>query len=51
MKKHRTSAQWQALVDQQQASGLSAVQFCKQHDVGYATQVRHFQRKFANLYT
>ena len=37
MKKHRTSAQWQALVDQQQASGLSAVQFCKQHDVGYAS--------------
>ena len=37
MKKHRTSAQWQALVDQQQASGLSAVQFCKQQDIGYAS--------------
>jgi len=37
MKKHRTSAQWQALVEQQQASGLSAVQFCKQQDIGYAS--------------
>lgn len=37
MKKHRTSAQWQALVDQQQASGLSAVQFCKQQNIGYAS--------------
>ena len=37
MKKHRTSAQWQALVDQQHASGVSAVQFCKQQDIGYAS--------------
>ena len=37
MKKHRTSAQWQALIDQQQASGLSAAQFCKQQDIGYAS--------------
>ena len=37
MKKHRTSAQWQALVDQHHASGLSAVQFCKEQSVGYAS--------------
>ncbi len=37
MKKHRTSEQWQALIDQHHASGLSAVQFCKQQDIGYAS--------------
>ena len=37
MKKHRTSAQWQALIDQQHASGVSAVQSCKQQDIGYAS--------------
>lgn len=37
MRKHRTPEQWQALVDQQLNSGLSAVQFCKQEHLGYAT--------------
>ncbi|PMR78713.1 IS66 family insertion sequence element accessory protein TnpA [Billgrantia endophytica] len=37
MRKHRTSEQWQALVDQQHDSGLSATQFCKQQDIGYAS--------------
>ena len=33
----RTSAQWQALVDQWQSSGLSALRFCEDHRVGYAS--------------
>lgn len=37
MRKHRSPAQWQALVDQQRASGLSAPQFCKQEKIGYAS--------------
>lgn len=37
MRKHRTQEQWQVLVDQQRESGLSAVQFCKQKNVGYAS--------------
>ena len=37
MRKHRTPEQWQTLVDQQCASGLSASQFCKQENIGYAS--------------
>jgi len=37
MRKHRTSEQWQVLIDQQRASGLSAPQFCKQEGIGYAS--------------
>lgn len=37
MRKHRTPEQWRALVDQQQNSGLSATQFCKQESIGYAS--------------
>lgn len=37
MRKHRTSEQWQVLVDQQRDSGLSAPQFCKQENIGYAS--------------
>jgi len=37
MRKYRTPEQWQALVDQQRASGLSAPQFCKQENIGYAS--------------
>jgi len=37
MRKHRTPEQWQTLLDQQLDSGLSAVQFCNQHDIGYAS--------------
>ena len=37
MRKHRTPEQWQALVDQQRDSGLSAMQFCKQENIGYAS--------------
>ncbi|KXO06385.1 IS66 family insertion sequence element accessory protein TnpA [Marinobacter excellens] len=35
--KHRTPEQWQALVDQQRDSGLSASKFCKQENIGYAS--------------
>lgn len=34
---HRTSAQWQHLVKQWQTSNQSAVQFCKERDIGYAS--------------
>ena len=37
MRKHRTPEQWQALVDQQRDSGLSAPQFCKQEDIAFAS--------------
>jgi len=37
MRKHRTPEQWQVLIDQQRASGLSASQFCKQENIGYAS--------------
>ena len=37
MRKHRPQEQWQNLVDKQRDSGLSAMQFCKQEDIGYAS--------------
>ena len=37
MRKHRPQNQWQTFVDKQRDSGLSAVQFCKQEDIGYAS--------------
>ena len=37
MSKRRTPEQWQGLVDQQRDSGLSAMQFCKQKGIGYAS--------------
>ena len=37
MTKRRTPEQWQGLVDQQRDSGLSAMQFCKQQGIGYAS--------------
>jgi hypothetical protein len=37
MRQHRTPEQWQALVDQQESSNLSATQFCKQENIGYAS--------------
>ena len=33
----RSPEQWQALIQQWQESGLSAPQFCEQHEVGYAS--------------
>ena len=37
MRKHRTPEQWQILIDQQRNSGLSAMMFCKQEHIGYAS--------------
>ena len=37
MRKQRTPEQWQALIDQQRDRGLSASQFCKQENIGYAS--------------
>ena len=31
--KRRTKAQWQALIEEQVQSGLTAVKFCKQHGI------------------
>jgi hypothetical protein len=35
MGKRRTREQWQALVDEQYESGLSAAAFCRKHAIGY----------------
>lgn len=37
MRKRRTPEQWQALVNQQRDSGLSASKFCQQENIGYAS--------------
>ena len=37
MRTHRTQEQWQALIDQQRSSGVSATQFCQQENIGYAS--------------
>lgn len=37
MRKHRTPAQWQTLIEQQGNSGLSAMKFCQQENIGYAS--------------
>ena len=46
MRKHRTPEQWQVLVDQQRDSGLSAMQFCKQEKIGYASFCKWRKRLF-----
>ena len=33
----RTGDQWQTLIKEQRESGLSAPQFCKQNNIGYAS--------------
>ena len=33
----RTADQWQSLINEQSESKLSAPEFCKQHNVGYAS--------------
>jgi putative transposase len=37
MREHRPREQWQASVDQQRASGVSVMQFCRQENIGYAS--------------
>ena len=34
---HRTADQWQILVNEQKASGLSAPKYCKQNNIAYAS--------------
>ena len=36
-RKHRSPQQWQALIQQWQQSELSAMAFCKQNELGYAS--------------
>ncbi|MEH6501451.1 MAG: IS66 family insertion sequence element accessory protein TnpB [Pseudoalteromonas distincta] len=47
MRKHRTQEQWQALVNQQRDSGLSATQFCKERSIGYASFC-HWRKRLAD---
>ena len=44
MTKQHTPEQWQAIIKQSQASGLSAVAFCQQHHVVYH-QFLYWRRK------
>lgn len=37
MRKHRPPEQWGTLIDLLICSGLSAIQFCNQHDIDYAS--------------
>lgn len=50
MRKHRAPEQWQALVDQQRDSGLSAPQFCKQESIGYASFC-HWRKRLSEAST
>lgn len=36
-RKHRSPEQWQSLIEQWQQSGLSAMAFCQQNQLGYAS--------------
>jgi len=33
----RSAEEWRTVIDEQSASALSAPQFCKQHNIGYAS--------------
>lgn len=41
---HRSAAQWQHFIELWQASGQSAAQFCKTHDLGYVSFCKWRQR-------
>ncbi|WML85650.1 IS66 family insertion sequence element accessory protein TnpA [Thiothrix subterranea] len=41
---HRRASEWQTLISQWQASGLSAPAFCEQHSIGYASFCQWRQR-------
>lgn len=45
---HRSAAQWQHFIQLWQASGQSAAQFCKTHDLGYVSFCKWRQRLEAN---
>lgn len=46
----RSADQWQALVEQWQNSGLSALQFCQEKEVGYASFCQ-WRKRFAEQST
>lgn len=37
MRPRKTQEQWSELIDQQQQSGLTILQFCQEHDIGFAS--------------
>lgn len=41
---HRRASEWQTLISQWQASGLSAPAFCEQQNIGYASFCQWRQR-------
>lgn len=41
---HRSATQWQHFIELWQASGQSAAQFCKTHDLGYVSFCKWRQR-------
>ena len=45
---HRSATQWQHFIELWQASGQSAAQFCKTHDLGYVSFCKWRQRLEAN---
>lgn len=45
---HRSVAQWQHFIELWQASGQSAAQFCKTHDLGYVSFCKWRQRLEVN---
>lgn len=45
---HRSAAQWQHFIELWHASGQSAAQFCKTHDLGYVSFCKWRQRLEAN---
>lgn len=45
---HRSAAQWQYFIELWQASGQSAAQFCKTHDLGYVSFCKWRQRLEVN---
>ena len=45
---HRSATQWQHFIELWQASGQSAAQFCKTHDLGYVSFCKWRQQLEAN---
>lgn len=43
-RKRKSQAQWQAVIEQYQASGLSGTQFCQKNDIAYGSFCKWRQR-------
>lgn len=41
IRKHRSQAEWQAIIQQQKNSGLSAIKFCQQQGLSSKTFYKH----------